>query len=125
MIRQRGRFPGFGFPLQVEHAAAFLPLPRPIGIRIAHHIYEYFRWLANRAGLPGMRPHDLRHAMASYWIANGVPIKVVSECLGHANIAITLDIYRHCCQTCRPPPKKWTPGLSVRRQRHPHEKKKT
>ena len=33
--------------------------------------------------------------MASYWIANGVPIKVVSERLGHANIAITLDIYGH------------------------------
>lgn len=59
------------------------------------HVYEYFKRLAERAGLPNMRPHDLRHAMASYWIANGVPVKVVSERLGHANISITLDIYGH------------------------------
>ena len=60
------------------------------------HVYDYFTRLVRRAGLPDtLRPHDLRHVMASYWIANGVPIKVVSERLGHANIAITLEIYGH------------------------------
>ena len=33
--------------------------------------------------------------MATYWLANGVPVKVVSERLGHANISITLQIYGH------------------------------
>lgn len=42
-----------------------------------------------------MRLHDLRHAMASYWLAEGVPVKVVSERMGHANISITLEIYGH------------------------------
>ncbi len=60
------------------------------------HIYDYFKRLVEQAGLPdSLRPHDLRHAMASYWLAEGVPIKVVSERLGHSNISITLDIYGH------------------------------
>jgi integrase len=29
------------------------------------------------------------------WVAAGVPGKVVSERLGHANIAITMDTYSH------------------------------
>ena len=60
------------------------------------HIYDYFKRLVRKAGLSDtLRPHDLRHAMASYWLAEGVPVKVVSERLGHSNIAITLDIYGH------------------------------
>ncbi len=60
------------------------------------HVYDYFKRLVRRAGLPDtLHIHDLRHAMASYWIANGVPVKVVSERLGHANIAITMEIYGH------------------------------
>jgi integrase len=60
------------------------------------HVYDSFKRLSEQAGLPGtVRPHDLRHAMASYWLAKGIPVKVVSERLGHANIAITLEIYGH------------------------------
>lgn len=59
------------------------------------HIYDYFKRLAKKVDADDLHPHDLRHAMASYWIANGVPIKVVSERLGHSNISITLDIYGH------------------------------
>lgn len=60
------------------------------------HVHEQFKRLLTKAGLaPTMRIHDLRHALASYWLANGVPVKVVSERLGHANIAITLQVYGH------------------------------
>ncbi|NMP24108.1 tyrosine-type recombinase/integrase [Sulfobacillus harzensis] len=60
------------------------------------HVYDSFKRLIRHAGLPDtLRPHDLRHAMASYWLVAGIPIKVVSERLGHANITITLDIYGH------------------------------
>ncbi len=41
------------------------------------------------------RIHDLRHAMATTWLAQGIPVKVVSERLGHASIAITLQLYGH------------------------------
>ena len=39
--------------------------------------------------------HDVRHSYASAALAAGVPAKVVSERLGHANIATTLDTYSH------------------------------
>lgn len=40
-------------------------------------------------------PHELRHSAASLLIAQGVPLKVVSETLGHASIRITSDVYGH------------------------------
>lgn len=33
--------------------------------------------------------------MATFWLTNGVPVKVVSERLGHSSIAITLQVYGH------------------------------
>ena len=50
---------------------------------------------ARRAGLPQIRLHDLRHSVASILLAQGVHPKVVSELLGHATIALTLDTYSH------------------------------
>jgi integrase len=50
---------------------------------------------AAKAGLPGIGLHTLRHSTASVMIANGVPLKVVYEILGHASIAKTGDIYGH------------------------------
>jgi len=48
-----------------------------------------------RGGLPAIRFHDLRHTCASLLLAANVNPKVVSELLGHATVAITLDIYSH------------------------------
>jgi integrase len=48
-----------------------------------------------RAGLPHVRFHDLRHAHATLMLMQGVHPKIVSERLGHASIAITLDTYSH------------------------------
>ncbi len=50
---------------------------------------------ARRAGLPPIRLHDLRHSVASILLARDVHPKVVSELLGHATIALTLDTYSH------------------------------
>lgn len=46
-------------------------------------------------GLPRIRLHDTRHTAASLMLAAGVPVKVVSEILGHASVTITLSIYAH------------------------------
>lgn len=55
-----------------------------------------FKVLVQEAGLPeSTRLHDLRHALATTWLAAGVPVQVVSERLGHASIAITLQLYAH------------------------------
>ena len=45
--------------------------------------------------LPRIRFHDLRHTHASLLIMDGVPVKVVSERLGHANVAFTMHTYQH------------------------------
>ena len=58
-------------------------------------ITDWFRRLARNAGLPPIRLHDVRHSYATAALAAGVPAKVVSERLGHATIAITLDVYSH------------------------------
>ncbi|TDH48717.1 site-specific integrase [Mycobacterium eburneum] len=62
--------------------------------------YQGFRrrvWdkAVQRAGLddPQPTPHDLRHTCASWMIAAGVPLTVVSRHLGHENIQITADTY--------------------------------
>jgi integrase len=47
------------------------------------------------ASVPRIRVHDLRHTAATLMLAAGVPIKVVSERLGHSSVAVTLGIYAH------------------------------
>jgi integrase len=54
-----------------------------------------FQRLLRASGLPHLRLHDLRHTHASMLLSAGVHPKVVSERLGHANIAITMDTYSH------------------------------
>jgi integrase len=51
--------------------------------------------LLDKAKLPQFRVHDLRHFCASLLLALGVPLKVVSDILGHTQIAITADLYTH------------------------------
>ena len=51
--------------------------------------------LRRRHGLPRIRFHDLRHTAATLLLRRGVHVKVVSELLGHSNVAITLGLYAH------------------------------
>lgn len=60
-----------------------------------HAVYEAFRRIVHNAGVPTIRFHDLRHTHGSLLIKDGVPVKVVSERLGHANIAFTMQTYQH------------------------------
>ena len=60
-----------------------------------HRISKVFKNIAIRAGLKPIRLHDLRHTHATLLLLAGIHPKIVSERLGHASIAITLDIYSH------------------------------
>lgn len=51
--------------------------------------------LIKASGIRPCRIHDLRHTWGSIALANGVPLEVVSEVLGHASADITLRVYRH------------------------------
>jgi integrase len=54
-----------------------------------------FKATLQRAGLPAVRFHDLRHTCATLLLRQGVNPKYVQELLGHADISLTLNIYSH------------------------------
>jgi integrase len=56
--------------------------------------HEFVRFIAGTA-LPRVRFHDLRHSHATHLLASGVHPKVAQERLGHATVAVTLDLYSH------------------------------
>lgn len=64
-----------------------------------HLVYSRFYRLLDKAGLPRIRFHDLRHTAATLMLSRGVHPKIVSEMLGHSTIAITLDLYSHVTPT--------------------------
>jgi integrase len=60
-----------------------------------HALTQAFQRIARRAGLPVIRLQDLRHTHGTLLIQAGVPVKVVSERLGHANATFTIETYQH------------------------------
>jgi len=54
-----------------------------------------FGRMVKRIGLEGVRFHDLRHTFASLMLLRGAKPKVISEALGHASVAFTMDVYSH------------------------------
>ncbi|MGQ0433140.1 MAG: site-specific integrase [Microthrixaceae bacterium] len=60
-----------------------------------HSISQAFERIVARAGVPPIRLHDVRHTHGTLLIKAGVPVKVVSERLGHAKASFTIDTYQH------------------------------
>lgn len=58
-------------------------------------VSDRWRYQWPRLPLPKIPLHGLRHTHATLLLAQGVPIKVVSQRLGHATIAMTMDTYAH------------------------------
>ncbi len=56
---------------------------------------QSFERLVAKMDLPTIRLHDLRHTHATLLIQTGVPVKVVSERLGHSSPAFTMTVYQH------------------------------
>jgi integrase len=54
-----------------------------------------FKRILKNANLPGQRFHDLRHACASFLLAQGLSARVVMEWLGHSQIGVTMNTYAH------------------------------
>jgi integrase len=52
-----------------------------------------------RAGVTGVRLHDLRHFYASGLIASGCDVAAVQRALGHAKSTTTLTTYAHLWRT--------------------------
>lgn len=60
-----------------------------------HALSQAFERLQRAAGVPAIRLHDLRHTHATLMLKHGVPLKVVSERLGHSTPAFTMAVYQH------------------------------
>ena len=73
-----------------------LVLCRPDGLPIhPDALTKAFIKAVKASGLPRIRLHDLRHTHATLALQAGIHPKVVSERLGHASVAFTLDTYSH------------------------------
>ena len=80
-------------PAFVDHDLVF---PRPDGTPTHPDAFsQTFDRAVTRLGLPVISLHDLRHTHATLLLRAGVPVKVVSERLGHANPAFTMTVYQH------------------------------
>ncbi len=82
----------YGKEYQENHLICCRRDGRPI--HTATFSQEFNRFLKQHE-LKHIRLHDLRHTNATLMLQMGIPAKVASERLGHANISITLDTYTH------------------------------
>ena len=56
-------------------------------------VLKHFKRIVKQIGMPETRFHDLRHSCAILALEAGVPVKTVSESLGHFSSAFTMDVY--------------------------------
>ena len=77
----------------IESGAVFTGLHG--GYISKNYINFEFKKFLKRNGLPDVHIHDLRHANASLLINMGIPVKIISEHLGHCDTRTTENIYAH------------------------------
>ena len=91
-IRQTERRLELG-PLWTDHDLVFTNAHGgPIDPNNVDRDYER---LVKKAGVKRIRIHDLRHSYATLALSTGEHVKVVSETLGHEDVATTLRTYAH------------------------------
>ncbi|MBV9729391.1 MAG: tyrosine-type recombinase/integrase, partial [Pseudonocardiales bacterium] len=79
--------------LWTEHDLVFTTgIGTPIEPRALNTHWEGIRV---RAGLPGVRLHDLRHTVVSLLLELGTPPHVVQAIARHADLEVTMKIYAH------------------------------
>lgn len=69
--------------------------PRGGPLRHGYFYTKVWQPTCEKAGLKGLRVHDLRHTHAAWLISAGVPLTAVQRRLGHKSIAVTSDRYGH------------------------------
>lgn len=96
-------------PLKSKASARVLPLAAPILEELqAVRVRSFSGWVCDctpealrkqhmaalaAAGLPAVTLHGLRHSMATAAAADGCPIKILQNILGHARYQLTADLY--------------------------------
>jgi len=80
---------------ELDHVSELVFTNRRGELLHPHVLSQSFERVARDAGLPRIRFHDLRHTHATLLLKSGVPLKVVSERLGHSTPAFTMTVYQH------------------------------
>lgn len=76
-----------------EHGLVFTSaIGTPLEPRNVNRRFEFLR---EKADLPWLRFHDLRHACATFLLTAGVDARIVMDILGHSTIRLTMDTYGH------------------------------
>ncbi|MCL1995328.1 MAG: site-specific integrase [Defluviitaleaceae bacterium] len=65
------------------------------GYQIQAHVWKRMKIIERITGIEDITPHALRHTFATRGLENGIPLKVMSELLGHSSIQMTADLYTH------------------------------
>lgn len=65
------------------------------GPRDHNNVGKSFSSLMKKLGIEGVHPHTCRHTAATRMLDTGIPPRIVSQILGHADITTTLNIYDH------------------------------
>jgi integrase len=58
-------------------------------------VSQAFKRIVDRTDVPALTFHELRHTHATLLLKERIPIKVVTERLGHSNPAYTMATYQH------------------------------
>jgi integrase len=84
--------------LNVQNLVFTTAYGAPLSASVVTHDFQR---ILQRAGLPRIRFHDLRHSCASLLLAQGVPTRMIMELLGHSQITLTLNTYSHVLPSVR------------------------
>jgi integrase len=81
-----------------------LMFPDSKGGHIEHHnlVNRHFHPAREKACLPRIRFHDLRHSYASLMIGMGENLKYIQTQLGHSSPTVTLNVYAHLLKPTNP-----------------------
>jgi integrase len=80
-----GEWPEHGLVFTREDGSGLVP----------DYLSRALRSQVRKAQVPQIRFHDLSHTHATIMLAAGVPVKVVSERLGHSTPAFTMAVCQH------------------------------
>jgi integrase len=74
-----------------------LVFPAPNGGLLSRTTFRARFWVpaTKRAGLEGVRVHDLRHTAVALWIAAGASARQIADRAGHTSASFVLDRYGH------------------------------
>jgi integrase len=108
------RFSDESLPLAYDRL--FTTGPRGWSTSSSQHHDETVRAHLKSAGPGHVRLHDLGHTYGSLLMGQGVPLKTISDLMGHASIEVTADMYLHSLDAADSYSFQFREG-SIRRQR--------